>query len=81
MIQNVTELMEEVANELTRGEIQLESVKCIGITNQRESSIAWCSQTHEPLHNCISWLDQREYESLIQLSIESSDLISVLFGV
>lgn len=81
MIQNVTELMEEVANELTRREIQLDSVKCIGITNQRESSIAWCSQTHEPLYNCISWLDQREYERLNQLPNESSISISVLFGV
>ena len=81
MMRNVNELMEEVASELTRREIQLDSVKCIGITNQRESSIAWCSQTHEPLYNCISWLDQREYESLNHISNESSISISVSFGV
>jgi glycerol kinase len=34
-------------------------IKSIGITNQRETVVAWDSQTGEPLYNAISWLDRR----------------------
>lgn len=34
-------------------------VACIGITNQRETIIAWDRQTGEPLHRAIVWQDRR----------------------
>ena len=35
------------------------NVKAIGITNQRETTVAWNRKTGEPLHNAVVWLDTR----------------------
>jgi len=35
------------------------SVKALGITNQRETTILWSKSTGQPLHNAIVWLDNR----------------------
>lgn len=36
-----------------------EDVACVGITNQRETTVAWDSVTGKPLHNALVWLDTR----------------------
>ena len=35
------------------------SIKSVGITNQRETTIAWSKSTGEPFHNAIVWQDTR----------------------
>ncbi|KAI2177101.1 Glycerol kinase [Ophidiomyces ophidiicola] len=35
------------------------AIKAIGITNQRETTVVWNSETGEPLHNAIVWTDTR----------------------
>ena len=35
------------------------NVKAIGITNQRETTVAWNKRTGEALHNAVVWLDTR----------------------
>lgn len=37
----------------------IESIKAIGITNQRETTVVWDRQTGEPLYNAIVWTDTR----------------------
>lgn len=37
-------------------------VACIGITNQRETTIVWDRQTGEPVHRAIVWQDRRTSE-------------------
>ena len=37
-------------------------VLAVGITNQRETTIAWDKNTGEPLHNAVVWLDTRTDE-------------------
>lgn len=34
-------------------------IKAVGITNQRETTLVWDSQTGEPLYNAIVWTDTR----------------------
>ena len=34
-------------------------VACVGITNQRETVVAWDAESGKPLHNAIVWLDTR----------------------
>ncbi|KAH6618033.1 glycerol kinase-like protein [Chaetomium sp. MPI-SDFR-AT-0129] len=34
-------------------------VRCIGLTNQRETTVVWDSKTGEPLYNAIVWPDTR----------------------
>jgi glycerol kinase len=36
-----------------------ESIKAIGITNQRETTVCWDIKTGEPLYNAIVWTDTR----------------------
>lgn len=35
------------------------TVKALGITNQRETTLAWDATTGQPLHNAIVWMDVR----------------------
>jgi glycerol kinase len=35
------------------------SIKAVGITNQRETTVVWDHETGEPLHNAIVWTDTR----------------------
>ncbi len=49
--------------------VDLESVKAIGITNQRETTVIWDRLTGEPVHNAIVW--QSRITSDICREIES----------
>lgn len=37
----------------------IKSIKAIGITNQRETTVVWDKETGEPLYNAIVWTDTR----------------------
>lgn len=37
----------------------MQNILAIGITNQRETTIAWDSRTGEPLYPAIVWSDSR----------------------
>ena len=39
-----------------------DAVEAIGITNQRETIVAWDRITGKPLHNAIVWMDTRTHE-------------------
>ncbi|KAK4921967.1 Glycerol kinase, partial [Elasticomyces elasticus] len=43
------------------------AIKCIGITNQRETTIVWDHQTGEPLYNGIVWTDTRSQSIVTEL--------------
>jgi len=45
-------------------------VAAIGITNQRETTVAWDLQTGRPLHNALVWLDLRTAEIAARLEAE-----------
>mgnify|MGYP000586014747 CR=1 FL=1 len=38
------------------------SIQCIGITNQRETTIVWDRETGKPVYNAIVWQDRRTQE-------------------
>ena len=48
-LKEVSERMEEMGHDIV----------CIGITNQRETSIIWDQDSGKPLHNAIVWQDRR----------------------
>ncbi|MBQ5830657.1 MAG: glycerol kinase GlpK, partial [Alistipes sp.] len=45
-------------------------IVAIGITNQRETTIVWDSETEEPIYNAIVWQDRRTSEYCDQLKAE-----------
>ncbi len=54
----------------TLGEVSgrlLERPAAIGVTNQRETVVAWSRQTSEPLHRAIVWQDRRTAARCAQL--------------
>jgi len=47
-----------------------EQIKCIGVTNQRETTIVWDKNNGKPLHRAIVWCDSRSKETADQLIAE-----------
>ena len=41
------------------GNIQVEEIDSIGITNQRETTVIWDKKTGKPIFNAIVWQDRR----------------------
>ncbi|KAK3830695.1 MAG: hypothetical protein J3R72DRAFT_252699 [Linnemannia gamsii] len=50
----------------------VKNLKGVGITNQRETAVAWDRRTGQPLHNAIVWSDTRTQDVVRQLC-ESSE--------
>lgn len=46
------------------------SIICIGITNQRETTIVWDARTGEPLHNAIVWQCRRTADRCNELNAD-----------
>ncbi|KII87480.1 hypothetical protein PLICRDRAFT_43122 [Plicaturopsis crispa FD-325 SS-3] len=51
--------IEEATNALEKAGYTKDSVKVIGITNQRETAVAWSRSTGKPLCRAIVWTDSR----------------------
>ena len=51
-----------MAEALTSMDIAPADIAAIGITNQRETTIVWDSETEEPIYNAIVWQDRRTSE-------------------
>lgn len=51
--------------------VKIEDIKAVGITNQRETTVVWDSETGKSLHNAIVWLDTRTRD-LVDTLIEST---------
>ncbi|KAK7201296.1 glycerol kinase, glycosomal [Novymonas esmeraldas] len=52
----------EAVNKLRAKDAAFDKVSAIGITNQRETGVAWDRATGKPLCNAIVWSDARTYE-------------------
>ena len=62
--------------------VATKKVSCIGITNQRETTVVWDRQTGKPIYNAIVWQDRRTAPRCDQLVKDGkSDLIKKLTGL
>ncbi len=52
---------------LNKAEAKPQSIKAIGITNQRETVVLWNRKTGKPIHKAIVWQDRRTAEMCAQL--------------
>lgn len=48
-------------------------IACIGITNQRETTIVWNRETNQPVYNAIVWQDRRTADYCEQLKAQGHD--------
>ncbi len=53
--------------------IQMSDLDCIGITNQRETTLLWDRETGRPLANAIVWQDRRTAEMCEGLTIRGAE--------
>lgn len=59
LVSSVETCIEEAVKKFEKlGNIR-NSIQAIGITNQRETTVLWDSETGEPLHNAVVWTDTR----------------------
>lgn len=57
--ENVVELLKKVK---TISNLNLENIKALSITNQRETVVLWDKETGKPLHNAIVWQCRRSVD-------------------
>ncbi|KAM7534524.1 hypothetical protein Aperf_G00000114422 [Anoplocephala perfoliata] len=62
MYQSTLECINKVAENIRSLNVPLKNIRAIGITNQRETTVAWNSETGEPLYPAIVWSDSRTAE-------------------
>lgn len=62
LYQSVIECIDQIVNKLKNKGYSIGNIECIGISNQRETTIAWESVSGKPLYNAIVWNDNRTYE-------------------
>ncbi|KAI7864818.1 hypothetical protein BDF14DRAFT_1731526 [Spinellus fusiger] len=56
-------------------------IQCIGLTNQRETTIAWDSLTGSPLYPAIVWSDTRTIDTVRSLSDTSDKGVNALQSI
>ena len=57
-----TSQIEVVREAIAKAGIKAEDIEAIGITNQRETTVVWNSDTGKPIYNAIVWQDKRTTE-------------------
>jgi glycerol kinase len=73
---------QEVIHEALRaGGIAPSEIQAIGVTNQRETIVAWDSQTGIALHNAIVWQDIRTADFLNGLSEQTKEKLIQISGL
>lgn len=64
-----------ISQAITAAAIEPNQIKAIGLTNQRETIVAWDAKTGKALHHAIVWQDTRTAEFLDGLSRSEKELI------
>ena len=58
---------------LKNANIRLQDIACIGITNQRETTVVWNRKNGQPIYNAIVWQDRRSEPVCAKLRQEGHD--------
>ncbi|KAJ5638826.1 Glycerol kinase [Penicillium herquei] len=67
LVSSVETCIEEAVQQFENNGYNRASIKGIGITNQRETTVVWDHETGEPLHNAIVWTDTRSQSIVNEL--------------
>ena len=62
---------------LAEAELDPSNIHCIGITNQRETTIVWERATGRPIANALVWQDRRTAEDCAQLAASHRNGLNV----
>lgn len=67
LVSSVETCIEHAVHEFEAQGYSRSSIRCVGITNQRETTVVWDHETGEPLHNAIVWTDTRSQDIVNEL--------------
>ncbi|HSG66142.1 MAG TPA: FGGY family carbohydrate kinase, partial [Gammaproteobacteria bacterium] len=59
--------LDTIAAASAQAGIQPSDIACVGITNQRETTVVWDRETGEPIYNAIVWQDRRTSNRIKEL--------------
>lgn len=71
---NVHKSAQLTIEKLKQKGINHNNIKGVGVTNQRQTIVAWDSKTGKPLHNAIVWCDNRTVEIADRWSSQHGDM-------
>jgi glycerol kinase len=60
---------------LSRAELRPRDINALGITNQRETTVAWNRETGKPIYNAIVWQDRRTAAFCDQLKVDGHEAL------
>ncbi|XP_030058239.1 glycerol kinase [Microcaecilia unicolor] len=81
ILQSVYECVEKTCEKLTQLNVDITSIKAIGVSNQRETTVVWDKTTGEPLYNAIVWLDLRTQSTIERLLKQIPGKNKILKGI
>ncbi|RDI76596.1 hypothetical protein Vi05172_g13395 [Venturia inaequalis] len=82
LVSSVTGCIEEAVKLFTQKGFSPSQIKAVGITNQRETTVVWDSETGEPLYNAIVWTDTRSQSIVRELKARAgADKLQALCGL
>ncbi|KAI9714323.1 MAG: Glycerol kinase [Bogoriella megaspora] len=82
LISTVNECIEKATEDFVALGHQVEDIKAVGITSQRETTLTWDWETGEPLYNAIAWPDTRTQSLVRELkSRDGADELQQLCGL
>lgn len=82
LVNSVEECIEKSTAQFLEKGYKKDQIKAIGITNQRETTVCWDTNTGEPLYNAIVWPDTRTTSIVRELKArEGADELKQLCGL
>ena len=69
-----------ISGAISNANISISDLAAIGITNQRETVVAWDRETGAPLANTIVWQDTRTADEVSNLSDREKSIITAKTG-
>jgi len=70
-----------VLRALSSATLDAEQLDAIGITNQRETTVVWDSETGEPVYNALVWQDRRTTDRVEELDASTVETIREKTGL
>ena len=68
-----TSVMKCIEEVMKRNEVDKSQILGVGITNQRETTVAWNRKSKKPLHDAIVWLDKRNTDTVERMIKEQQN--------
>lgn len=78
LLESVQTCIEHAVRKLKAKGGDVSDIAGVGLTNQRETTIAWDSQTGEPLYPAIVWSDGRTSATVKKMAAQSKQGINAL---